>query len=105
MQAGPLRHGVSGGRGAAGPGDAEGAARPGLQREETVGAREESKSGGSINVNNDSSSDGSGANKDDSKSEGNNNGSGCANSRRCEDEGGPRGSKAARDGQQGPQGG
>ena len=97
MQAGPLRHGVPGGRRAAGPGDAEGAARPGLQLEETVGAREESKSGGSKNVNNDSSTGGSGANKDDSKSEGNNNGSCCADNSRCEGEGSPRGREAARD--------
>ena len=54
----------------------EGVARPGLSREENVGAREESKSGGSKNVNNDSIGGGSGPNKDDSKSEGNNNGSG-----------------------------
>ena len=39
----------------------------------SVGAREESKSGGSNNVNNDSSGGGFGANKDDSKSEGNSN--------------------------------
>ena len=45
----------SGGRGAAGSGDAEGTAELSLQQEETVGAREESKSGGSNNVNNDSS--------------------------------------------------
>ena len=99
MQAGPLRHGVPGGRGAASPGDAEGAA--GCQGEGIEQERRQQQ----CYSNNDSSGGGSGANKDDSKSEGNNNGSGCANSRRCEDEGGPRGSKAARDGQQGPQGG
>ena len=55
MKAGPLRHGIPGGRGAAVPGDAEGAVGPGLQWEETVGAREESKSEGSNNVNNDNS--------------------------------------------------
>ena len=91
MKAGPLRHGIPGGRGAAVPGDAEGAVGPGLQWEETVGAREESKSKGSNNFNNDSSGGGSGANKGDRKSEGNsnNNGSGCANSSMCEGEGGP----------------
>ena len=54
----------------------EGVARPGLQREETVRAREESKSVGSKNVNNVSIGSGSGPDKDDSKSKGNNNGSG-----------------------------
>ena len=68
-------------RGAAGPGGAEGVAGPDLQWEETIGAREESKSEGSNIVNNNSSGSRSGANKDDSKSEGNsnNNCSGCAN--------------------------
>ena len=68
-------------------------AGPGLQREETIGAREESKSEGSNIVNNNSSGSRSGANKDDSKSEGNsnNNCSGCANSSRCEGKGGPHG--------------
>ena len=88
-----FRHDIPVIRGAAGPGDAEGAAGPGLQREETIGAREESKSEGSNIVNNNSSGSRSGANKDDSKSEGNsnNNCSGCANSSRCEGKGGPRG--------------
>ena len=54
----------------------EGVAWPGLLREETIGVREESKSGGSRNVNNNSIGGGSGPNKDDSKSEGNSNGSG-----------------------------
>ena len=48
----------------------EGVARPGLPREETVGAREESKSGGSKNVNKDSIGGGFGPNKNDSKSKG-----------------------------------
>ena len=43
----------------------EGVARPSLLREETVKAREESKSGGSKNVNNDSIGGEFGANKDD----------------------------------------
>ena len=54
----------------------EGGARPSLPREKTVGAREESKSGGSNNVNNHSIGSESGADKDVSKSEGSNNGSG-----------------------------
>ena len=65
---------------AAGRRDAEGAARPGPQREVTVRAREYSKSGGSNYVNKNSISGVSGSNEIDSKSWGdnNNNGSGCA---------------------------
>ena len=92
VKAGPLQHGILGGRWAAAPGDAEGAVGPGLQWDETVGAREESKSEGSNNFINNSSSGGSGdVNKGDRKIEGNsnNNSSGCANSSMCEGEGGP----------------
>ena len=48
--------------------------QPSLPREKTVRTREESKSGGSNNINNDSIGGESGANKDNSKSEGNRNG-------------------------------
>ena len=63
VQAGPLPHGVLGDRVASSPGDVEDVAGPDLQREETVRAREDSKSGGSSNANNNSGDGGSGANR------------------------------------------